>query len=139
MICVRRFQTTNPARGRKLFSGQHLFCEFYISNHKPRKGTETTGNYLVYRNMIQKFQTTNPARGRKLFTIRTICSTCPVISNHKPRKGTETFRDVMRFNNGFQISNHKPRKGTETCTCRAHSDTHNTNFKPQTPQGDGNS
>ena len=39
-----------------------------ISNHKPRKGTETQ-DVAGKRRLFQLFQTTNPARGRKLLYI----------------------------------------------------------------------
>ena len=39
-----------------------------ISNHKPRKGTETAGTRME-RPVSLSFQTTNPARGRKHFVM----------------------------------------------------------------------
>ena len=110
----QRFQTTNPARGRKqlikaaLLRPSHLF-----QTTNPARGRKLTCRMTQAICSFVEFQTTNPARGRKptaFFNIRFIC----IISNHKPRKGTET--------DGKPLVNQKPDK----------------HFKPQTPQGDGN-
>ena len=61
-----------------------------ISNHKPRKGTETGFCHFVF----------------------LLCRV--LISNHKPRKGTETLAPLSHQISCLYISNHKPRKGTET-------------------------
>ena len=60
-----------------------------VSNHKPRKGTETfcLGIALVD---PPTFQITNPARGRKLPAALAMRPQALLVSNHKPRKGTET-------------------------------------------------
>ena len=61
----RRFQNTNPERGRKQRGACLVACHRRISEHEPRKGTETT-----------PFESRLPMR-------------LP-ISEHEPRKGTET-------------------------------------------------
>ena len=64
---MQRFQNTNPERGRKLrlaYDGRPYFRT--ISEHEPRKGTET---FLPHIN--ESFNTIT-------------------ISEHEPRKGTET-------------------------------------------------
>ena len=61
-----------------------------VSNHKPRKGTETNLNFM-------------PLGETSLF-----------VSNHKPRKGTETRCRRSCYDAAFlRVSNHKPRKGTK--------------------------
>ena len=60
------FQTTNPARGRKLEDLTSKEKSLLISNHKPRKGTETMSSPHTVA-VTRKFQTTNPARGRKRY------------------------------------------------------------------------
>ena len=61
-----------------------------ISNHIPRKGTETD-----------------------VGAVRP--SDIALISNHIPRKGTETrIRELDSNSRLLNISNHIPRKGTET-------------------------
>ena len=84
-----------------------------VSNHKPRKGTETSHRSTSW----------SPNLG---------------VSNHKPRKGTETVFFRCRTIGQLVVSNHKPRKGTETHSSPRHSATRRTRFKSQTPQGDGN-
>ena len=110
------FQITNPARGRKRIPYRYERFLFHpVSNHKPRKGTETSLRRTFFGQKMILFQITNPARGRKL-------------------KG-----DVKRVENvEVAVSNHKPRKGTETFSARASSSARSIRFKSQTPQGDGN-
>ena len=86
-----------------------------ISNHIPRKGTETSYAPPYPRRREQPFQTTFPVRGRKL-----------VIDDHRlewPRRFQTTFpvrgrklQDVRHDDiiADGDISNHIPRKGTET-------------------------
>ena len=86
---------------------------FIVSNHKPRKGTET--RCRPYRHL--------PLR---------------LVSNHKPRKGTETAWPAEEDESVRGVSNHKPRKGTETLPPFPLSALATSRFKSQTPQGDGN-
>ena len=108
-----------------------------VSNHKPRKGTETLANRYH-----------KPKH---------------IVSNHKPRKGTETCFIAEQIDVTFSsfksqtpqgdgnipevvrvevfklfVSNHKPRKGTETLRPLPPSLRTGSCFKSQTPQGDGN-
>ena len=84
-----------------------------VSNHKPRKGTETSNEF----NHIQAMS---------------------IVSNHKPRKGTETSPPRRVGYAPAGVSNHKPRKGTETVYQLDVRTSLNLSFKSQTPQGDGN-
>ena len=63
---------------------------FLISEHEPRKGTET----LPWHNRL--------------------IAAAAKISEHEPRKGTETTAGAMPTSRSAQISEHDPRKGTET-------------------------
>ena len=85
-----------------------------ISNHKPRKGTETNPSSKAAFASCERFQTTNPARGRKQADREHEEADHRRISNHKPRKGTETCSSSVNPLFFRPISNHKPRKGTET-------------------------
>ena len=61
-----------------------------ISEHEPRKGTETCVIQTVSVRQRLAFQNTNPERGRKhLLNLRAASDT--YISEHEPRKGTETI------------------------------------------------
>ena len=136
-----------------------------VSNHKPRKGTETnTMENRKYTGLEEGFKSQTPqGDGNPLprFRDRRVSQT---VSNHKPRKGTETIRWPLPMssrltsfksqtpqgdgNHSFDlsssrkvsvVSNHKPRKGTETILRpRSFSFFISSCFKSQTPQGDGN-
>ena len=133
------FQTTNPARGRKLVKRPYEPKVFVvISNHKPRKGTETLKIGTRKKICLQKFQTTNPARGRKRRTFRAIFLSIVLFQTTNPARGRKLsyyrllglaaarfqttnpargrkLQILHLFRKGFVlISNHKPRKGTET-------------------------
>ena len=138
-MCFTRFQTTNPARGRKLKPFPYGHSGDTISNHKPRKGTET---YLIKRipsAIACNFKLQTPqgdGNTQDGFNNQAMIGT---ISNYKPRKGTETVNidfDICVFRN---ILNYKPRKGTETPSQSTGTAQSHSNFKLQTPQGDGNS
>ena len=83
-----QFQNMNPERGRKLL--QQALCPFYsnISEHEPRKGTETAFLLSASLKPLLLFQNMNPERGRK--PSQGICGSYhyPLISEHEPRKGT---------------------------------------------------
>ena len=158
------FQNTNPERGRKPHIGiKDLIVTDpnfrtqtpkgdgnytapiittntlrRISEHKPRKGTETVHRTCPLGGRGLRFQNTNPERGRKLIPARADSNsdskfqntnpergrkrnTCLsinrnlFISEHKPRKGTETNVALSKIQLDIKlISEHKPRKGTET-------------------------
>ena len=160
-----KFQITNPARGRKqsnherdllditqCFKSQtpqgdgnfvkkvpQLWDIAKVSNHKPRKGTETGREDLLAKYLENRFKSQTPQgdgnNGRLVFLI---CFGV-IVSNHKPRKGTETRDSFMHYLHSFVlVSNHKPRKGTETLFLKNHKDIVPICFKSQTPQGDGN-
>ena len=60
-----------------------------ISEHEPRKGTETSFQERLL-HILAGFQNTNPERGRKLAPRRELRRLLVGISEHEPRKGTET-------------------------------------------------
>ena len=60
-----------------------------ISEHEPRKGTETVV-YPIDWMQVTTFQNTNPERGWKLLKHNAFDERSEVISEHEPRKGTET-------------------------------------------------
>ena len=78
----------NPERGRKRLSSPFdELLELLISEHEPRKGTETL--VIVKTSYLLRFQNMNPERGRKLKEFARHTGIHP-ISEHEPRKGTET-------------------------------------------------
>ena len=108
------FQTTNPARGRKLGDGRHLLL------------------------LDGEFQTTNPARGRKPIAKPAIEPSSG--SNFKPQTpqgdGNKFTTAVTRFSTAFQTTN--PARGRKQAACLVALQPLPAHFKPQTPQGDGN-
>ena len=113
-------------------------CSSLISNHKPRKGTET--EIVITMNMREwrHFKPQTPQGDGNQQESR-LYAYMRRISNHKPRKGTETAYCSTLARRAFRISNHKPRKGTETAVIGTPNVTMVPYyFKPQTPQGDGN-
>ena len=134
------FQNTNPERGRKLLRHPLTRGKWaFISEHEPRKGTETClglatifhfanfdfrtrtpkgdGNtrYLpLVNHFFVRFQNTNPERGRKRPVRQNLSTRCLCISEHEPRKGTETANLSTIARRAASISEHEPRKGTET-------------------------
>ena len=85
---ILKFQNTNPERGRKLDDGLRYSPAGGISEHEPRKGTET------------------PA----LLADATLTAS---ISECEPRKGTETGGGSKLRRKSLVISEREPRKGTE--------------------------
>ena len=87
------FQTTNPARGRKHSAACHSRqTADRISNHKPRKGTET-------------------------FEYHSLHSSKSAISNHKPRKGTETPTSFQISLPLFEFQTTNPARGRKHLCC----------------------
>ena len=85
-----------------------------VSNHKPRKGTETILFSAKFARIYDEFQITNPARGRK-----------------------QDLRDrLRRSSEQFQITN--PARGRKLRQLFRDSARLLCCFKSQTPQGDGN-
>ena len=84
------FRTRTPkGDGNRAFSPDDVPDEEGISEHEPRKGTETASLSALREN----------GNG---------------ISEHEPRKGTETSASDLQASSFFAISEHEPRKGTET-------------------------
>ena len=65
-------------------------CLKLISEHEPRKGTETWLAATGVAVEMAVFQNTNPERGRKRLPKSAIDFEAELISEHEPRKGTET-------------------------------------------------
>ena len=133
------FQITNPARGRKRYL-PFLFqlLQLLVSNHKPRKGTETLppfplsalatsrfksqtpqgdGNPIVcvHNPVSFEFQITNPARGRKRDKQgRESYYHLRQFQITNPARGRKQVAAEMECRVLTLVSNHKPRKGTET-------------------------
>ena len=132
-----------------------------ISEHEPRKGTETSATIRLTTN-ITPFQNTNPERGRKLVAIRRIVAIVLQFQNTNPERGRKRTDFSGVSENEFFISEHEPRKGTETSKLYRQSlsifaifqNTNPergrkrlralgyprvpTNFRTRTPKGDGN-
>ena len=114
------FQNTNPERGRNQACDQvggtlrnfnfrtrtpkgdgNLLLDLgirpgivNISEHEPRKGTETARKVFDDHSFDMEFQNTNPERGRKPVVVFVLRRLALSISEHEPRKGTETKRLV---------------------------------------------
>ena len=85
---------------------------FAISEHEPRKGTETI-RYMVIHTIFANFRTRTP-KG----------------DGNNPSLGTP-------LHNAEHISEHEPRKGTETLLTIA-ALAASADFRTRTPKGDGN-
>ena len=118
-ICSEsRFQNMNPERGRK--PEQDAAVEdaiTAISEHEPRKGTETPSEIRPCTSW-ENFRTRTPKGDGNTTMMRRIATSYD-ISEHEPRKGTETPQTCNESTKRVLISEHEPRKGTETLpTCR---------------------
>ena len=108
------FQNTNPERGRKPCpTPTQRLPNWEISEHEPRKGTETRIIPIDQREFAP-------------------------ISEHEPRKGTETDSLPDDHATTAIISEHEPRKGTETYYDKRYNKIYIINFRTRTPKGDGN-
>ena len=108
-----------------------------VSNHKPRKGTETYCR-TVLTDEHSRFQITNPARGRKLLRWGSVAHGGKTFQITNPARGRKLRRPWLRLSRRQEVSNHKPRKGTETSKIDESIEILVHSFKSQTPQGDGN-
>ena len=84
----QNFRTRTPKGDGNLFIHDFHQILYPISEHEPRKGTETMDSCLVAGER-EEFQNTNPERGRKQARFRGNSRDLQ-ISEHEPRKGTET-------------------------------------------------
>ena len=133
-----RFQNTNPERGRKPLRVRSVIKFLHcISEHEPRKGTETHLQFSILVGNEGKFQNTNPERGRKRRITKLPLSFLKRFQNTNPERGRKPqafarsyspydhFRtrtpkgdgnDTLGILYGIAevISEHEPRKGTET-------------------------
>ena len=84
------------------------------------------------------FQNTNPERGRKQVAQHAVVLVNR-ISEHKPRKGTETISNLSR--SWFICSNFRtqtPKGDGNLALCRLARYAEIADFRTQTPKGDGN-
>ena len=136
-----KFQTTNPARGRKLF-GENLVLVaiiMTISNHKPRKGTETSCFSIRAIIYLSYFKPQTPQGDGNPSGI--VLGRSRVKDYFKPqtpqgdgnRRGRSAFR-LSRWR--FQTTN--PARGRKRVPSPFVHRSSRSYFKPQTPQGDGN-
>ena len=109
-----QFQNTNPERGRKRDDWCRLsgFSPALISEHEPRKGTETAYHVKISRPM--EFQNTNPERGRKQFTIKIDSNSLLKFQNTNPERGRKLREQARDCKHVFG------------------------HFRTRTPKGDGN-
>ena len=138
---IAQFQNMNPERGRKPSQG---ICGSYhyplISEHEPRKGTETILLTISYAIRSSYFRTWTPKGDgnidRIFFAIARISSyfrtwtpkgdgnnqepfgykpnALTEFQNMNPERGRKRWKIVLNTSIGFFISEHEPRKGTET-------------------------
>ena len=109
-----KFQNTNPERGRKRAVMLREFVNDPISEHEPRKGTET--DKTEWRNaecLDLNFRTRTP-------------------------KGDGNFHNTTPLILFLTISEHEPRKGTETSASAYSLLASLAYFRTRTPKGDGN-
>ena len=161
----RKFQITNPARGRKrVFSfSLHIATIDSFKSQTP----QGDGNKLVRCPVRQKFgegfksqtpqgdgngqfhfcfllfgclfQITNPARGRKPLEIAVRqCHVAKRFKSQTPQGDGNRAVVLAERSDDVEVSNHKPRKGTETGGKCVEKIIGTYSFKSQTPQGDGN-
>ena len=90
-----------------------------ISEHEPRKGTETVGEDGERRCLHDYFRTRTPKGDGNIVCEPSLHPRDNCISEHEPRKGTETPYSLINVPRKA-ISEHEPRKGTETPRPRAH-------------------
>ena len=132
------FQNTNPERGRKLvriLDDVNLFCP--ISEHEPRKGTETGEAVQAIAVTASSFQNTNPERGRKLPAVGAFAPCADYFRTRTP-KGDGNSLNMTIILSEYVISEHEPRKGTETPSWYVRLGRTPENFRTRTPKGDGN-
>ena len=158
-----RTQTPKGDGNHIIFLLKKVNTTILISEHKPRKGTETArvaaSSYLS----ISYFRTQTPKGDGNLISATGLHSRYAHISEHKPRKGTETQQN-LRFPlpNTCQFQNTNPERGRKLpavlLTAWPDDIFQNTNpergrklnktcdflfrtlanFRTQTPKGDGN-
>ena len=134
------FQNTNPERGRKLSRpSDHAHTAMFISEHKPRKGTETGASPQRKGCFRVKFQNTNPERGRKHREGIPCYQRVNPFQNTNPERGRKQHgipRHKARGKEGFQNTNpERGRKQSPNTLLAAASAAY---FRTQTPKGDGN-
>ena len=109
------FQNTNPERGRKrLWLAAIGAAVEIISEHEPRKGTETSNLIILFALCLRR------------------------ISEHEPRKGTETLHIQLstRINRDFRTRT--PKGDGNLRELRTVKPVEQPDFRTRTPKGDGN-
>ena len=107
------FQNMNPERGRKLHHvDSSTFTRLQFQNMNPERGRKPKRTWLfIFLEVISEHE---PRKGTETGIIFEECRFVFIISEHEPRKGTETTKDSRRYRPALPISEHEPRKGTET-------------------------
>ena len=109
-----------------------------ISEHEPRKGTETREPCMRTTPRCHAFQNTNPERGRKLYWYSNQRPTSIHFRTRTPKGDGNDFC-LRRLAPAVLISEHEPRKGTETQSgSLPRTAPRNRHFRTRTPKGDGN-
>ena len=166
MYAYLRFQNTNPERGRKPLipaplrimyalnfrtrtpkgDGNRLIDSAFrgksrlISEHEPRKGTETRNTGFRRTSIAPHFRTRTP-KGDGNAVVAIAVTAASMDANFRTRTPKGDGNKSSRQNPSFThiISEHEPRKGTETdkpCKSQGGIESH---FRTRTPKGDGNS
>ena len=133
----------------------------HISEHEPRKGTETEKLEECFAHSFNLFQNTNPERGRKPANFSSNFFWYPKFQNTNPERGRKRMQIIPYYAHPHdfrtrtpkgdgnkrslpakplspRISEHEPRKGTETGVAGRESVRLHDHFRTRTPKGDGN-
>ena len=112
-------------------------CKTRISEHEPRKGTETLqpfGNIIA----AYKFQNTNPERGRKPSCHATTAILGTSFQNTNPERGRKPQRYACSSLSREYFRTRTP-KGDGNNEVSHRSRQRDRDFRTRTPKGDGNS
>ena len=88
---------------------------YFFSEHKPRKGTETSAKPRRAGRHCEQFHNTNHERGRKHEAdLDNLADSVVAFQNTNPERGRKRQPCDLLEADHLIISEHKPRKGTET-------------------------
>ena len=135
--CRQHFRTRTPKGDGNSSKSLTSTPDSAISEHEPRKGTETFLLVVMIMTSYVLFQNTNPERGRKLVPSGRICITIFHFRTRTP-KGDGNMLNMTIILSEYVISEHEPRKGTETPSWYVRLGRTPENFRTRTPKGDGN-
>ena len=110
---------------------------FFISEHEPRKGTETFLRGRCSGFLIYNFRTRTPKGDGNSTSFSAVCFSTFSISEHEPRKGTETAAGVLVYVALCLFQNTNPERGRKPAALSSFSFSA-ANFRTRTPKGDGN-